>query len=265
MNERIIVSMTSYPGRIANVSKSIFLLLKKQTLPPDEIHLWLAEPEFLNKELSLPSDLQTIIKTVENVHLHWLPENTYCHKRHEIFKYTSDDDLVFLIDDDVRYSDDLIQKVVETHNKFPNCIICYNQYSKHEYDGRKIIYGKAAPEKEPKANWNRWCGQSMIPAKLYPKEILSDENQEIRNQLSPISDECWLQPWLVFYDIPIYHLHYNWGIDIDKNNGKRKGLCSSTHTVEANGYEKRDNWLYAVLSRYPFILDKYHSIFSYNS
>jgi hypothetical protein len=46
MNERILVSMTSYPARITNVGKAIFLLLNKQTRKPDEIHLWLAEPEF---------------------------------------------------------------------------------------------------------------------------------------------------------------------------------------------------------------------------
>jgi hypothetical protein len=31
----------------------------------------------------------------------------------------------------------------------------------------------------------------MIPSAIYPKEILSDENQKIRNNTSPVSDECW--------------------------------------------------------------------------
>jgi len=31
----------------------------------------------------------------------------------------------------------------------------------------------------------------MIPVKIYPKEILSEANQNIRNKVSPISDECW--------------------------------------------------------------------------
>lgn len=72
----IIVSMTSHRGRIKNVSKSIFLLLKKQTLPPDEIHLWLAEEEFPLKETELPSELNTIILH-NKVKLHWLEKNTY--------------------------------------------------------------------------------------------------------------------------------------------------------------------------------------------
>ena len=256
MSERVIVSMTSYPGRITNVGKAIYLLLTKQTRKPDEIHLWLAIPQFPNKEKDLPDDLRTVL-TMDKVYIHWLPKNTYVHKRHEIFKTTKDEDCVFLIDDDVRYADNLIQKVMETHTKFPNCIVCYNRYPKHEYKGRKIIYGYAAPENEPKANWNRWCGQSMIPSKLYPKDILDNDHQEVRNRTSPISDECWFQPWTVWYDIPIFHLSYGWGEDLDKSKSKWKGLVESSHKKEANGFERRDNWLFAVLSEYPFIKEKY--------
>lgn len=262
MSERVLVSMTSYPGRISNVSKSIWLLLFKQIRRPDEIHLWLAEPEFPNREKDLPQDLQKLL-SIPCVKLHWVEKNTYVHKRHEIFKITNDNDCVFLIDDDVRYSDDLIRKVMETHDKFPNCIVCYNQYPRHQYSGRKIIYGIGAREIKPEANLNRWCGQSMIPSKLYPKDILSEENQSIRDITSPVSDECWFQPWTVFYDIPIYHLKYGWGIDLDSNKGKLSGLVSWSHKKDENGYEKRDNWLYDVLNKYPKILEKFKRLFNY--
>ena len=254
--------MTSYPGRITNVGKSIYFLLTKQTLKPDEIHLWLSIEEFPNKEKDLPIDLLSVLN-INNVFLHWLSKNTYVHKRHEIFKQTTDDDYVFLIDDDVRYSDDLIQKVMETHNKFPNCIICYNRYPEHKYNGRRIIYGPEINEIEPAINKVRWCGQSMIPSKLYPKEILDNKHQEVRNKTSPISDECWFQPWTVFYDIPIFHLRYRWGIDIDPKKSKWTGIVGFSHQKEANGYEKRDNWLYAVVSSYPEVFDKYKRLFNY--
>ncbi|MBO7693274.1 MAG: hypothetical protein J6T10_11650 [Methanobrevibacter sp.] len=262
MSERVIVSMTSYPGRISNVGKSIYLLLNYQRRKPDEIHLWLSVEEFANKEKDLPADLLAMLNH-NKVTLHWLQKNTYVHKRHEIFKYTTDEDCVFLIDDDVRYSDDLIQRVMETHTKFPNCIVCYNQYSKHQYNGKRIIYGNSLPEKEPKVNWNRWCGQSMIPSKLYPKEILDESHQEVRNRTSPISDECWFQPWTVFYDIPIFHLWYGWGIDIDPKKGKNTGIVAFSHQKEANGYEKRDNWMYAVITSYPEVFEKYKRLFRY--
>lgn len=264
MRDRIIVTMTSYPKRIGNVAKSIFALLKKQTLPPDEIHLWLAIPQFPKKEKDLPEDLQAIVK-LPKVFLHWLPKNTYVHKRHEYFKIAHQNDCVFLIDDDVRYANDLIERVMNTHQKYPNCIVCYNPYESHTYDGVKIRYHKRLPEDRPMACHNRWCGQSMIPAKIYPIKILSASYQAIRNRTSPISDECWFQPWTVYYDIPIYHLDYDWGTDLDTSINKWDGLCKYSHQRDTNGLERRDNWLNAVLKSFPEILEKYKRLFNYGN
>lgn len=261
MSEKIVVSMTSYPGRITNVGKSIYLLLTKQTKTPEEIHLWLAEPEFINKEKDLPTDLVSILEH-DKIYLHWLPKNTYCHKRHEIFKYTTDEDCVFLIDDDVRYNDKLIETVMNDHQKFPNAVINYNGYSAHVYKGRKIIYTSELNSKEPTVDI-RFCGQSMIPAKVYPKEVLTEENKEIRDKICPVCDESWFTPWLVYHNVPVYCERFGWGVDIDPKINKWKGLCNSTHEVEANGYEKRDNWLFAVLSNYDFLMKAYQDKFGY--
>ena len=261
---KIVVSMTSYPGRIMNVGKSIFLLLKKQTIKPDEIHLWLSIEEFPNKEKSLPEDLNLIIEKCDDVFLHWLEKNTYVHKRHEIFKFI-EDAYVFLIDDDVRYSDNLIETVVRKAKQYPNTIVCYNRYDQHRYVEKHILYGNPTPiDLPPFINKYRWCGQSMIPSNIYPKECLTKENQEIRDRTSPVSDECWFQPWTVFYDIPIFHLSYGWGIDIDPKKSKWTGIVGFSHQKEANGYEKRDNWLYAVVSSYPEVFDKYKRLFNYD-
>lgn len=260
--DRVIVSMTSYPKRIANVAMSIFLLLTRQTRKPDEIHLWLSIEEFPNMEESLPEDLRAVLNH-ERVFMHWLLKNTFVHKRHEIFKIASDNDCVFLIDDDVRYDDNLIASVMLVHNEHRDCIVCYNNYNPHEYDGRHILYRNNKLGAGPHINKVRWCGQSMIPAKVYPKNILDDSHKDIRSKTSPVSDECWFQPWVVYNDIPIYYLSFGWGTDIDPDNGKNKGLVAWSHQKDENGYEKRDNWLWSVLSAYPDILNKYKREFNY--
>lgn len=261
-NGKIIVSMTSYPKRITNVGKSIFLLLTRQSVVPDEIHLWLSIEEFPKLEDSLPADLRAVLNH-ESVYLHWVKKNTYVHKRHEIFNIVDENDLVFFVDDDVKYSDNLISTVLKTHKRFPNCIICYNRYALHKYRGRHIIYGKRVGDSYPQVNRVRWCGQSMIPAKLYPRVILGESYKSVRDRTSPISDECWFQPWTVFYDIPIYHLNFGWGSNICKDIDHNKGLCVSTHYTDSNGLERRDNWLHAVLEAYPDILEKYRRLFNY--
>lgn len=258
---KILVSMTSYPGRIKNVGISIFLLLKQQTLPPDEVHLWLAAPQFPNKESDLPEDLQKVIKHPK-VKLHWTEKDTYCHKRHEIFKYVQPTDLVFLFDDDVHYNDRLIETVLKDHERFPNAIINYEWYAEHQYNGRRILYNNAKDYAKPSVNI-RWCGQSMIPSNVYPRECLSDDVQSVRDEICPVCDESWFTPWLVANNVPVFCEHFGWGEDIDKDNSKWKGLCSSTHQVESNGYERRDNWLYAVLTKFPKLHNAYITKFGY--
>ena len=97
------------------------------------------------------------------------------------------------------------------------------------------------------------------------KEILDDAHQAVRDRTSPISDECWFQPWTVYYDIPIFHLRYGWGIDIDPKIKKESGIVGWSHQIESNGLERRDNWLYSVLSNIPELLEKYKRLFNYGN
>lgn len=76
--KQVIASMTSYPPRIENVAVCVNYLLTKQTVKPDEVHIWLADPEF--PERKIPDDLAAMIDD-KVVFLHWLPENTYTHTR----------------------------------------------------------------------------------------------------------------------------------------------------------------------------------------
>lgn len=259
---KIVVSMTSYPKRIVNVGKSIYALLNKQTLPPDEIYIWLSTEEFPNKENDLPKDLVLFSEVSNKIKIKWVEKNTYVHKRHEIFKIIKDA-YVFFMDDDVYYNEDLIKTVVEKAKQYPNSIICYNNYNPHEYHGKHILYRNNTFGSGPFINKIRWCGQSMIPSEIYPMEILSDEYKKIRDKTSPISDECWFQPFVVEYNLPIYYCNFGWGIDISPTLGKQSGLVSWSHQLDANGLEKRDNWLNAVLNAFPNILKKYERLFNY--
>ena len=261
-NPRILVSITSYPARIKNVPMVIFSLLKKQTRTPDEIHLWLALPQFPNKEANLPPDLVAMSKA-NLVTIHWLEKDTVCHKRHEIFNQCQPNDCVFIVDDDTIYANNLIKTVMEVHEKYPNAIICYNTASKHLYKGKHILY-PTSPIGGPYVNVGRINGNSMFPANVLPTEVYSVEYKNIRDKCTPICDESWITPWLVLYDVPIYWLQFGWGTEIDPVNIKMaNGLVSQTHKIESNGLERRDNWLAAVLDEFPLIKQKYERLFNY--
>ena len=262
MSERVIVSMTSYPGRICNVGKAIFYLLTKQTRQPDEIHLWLAEPEFKNREKDLPVDLTAMLNH-DKVFLHWLPKNTYCHKRHEIFNIAKEDDCIFIIDDDTYYADNLIETVMKVHEQHPNAVISYNRASCHYYRGKHMLY-PVSPLGGPYVNVGRINGNSMFPYKVMPKAVYEKGYIETRDKCTPICDESWITPWLVYFDVPIIWLNFGWGTEIDHSKvDMNKGLVSQTHKVEENGLERRDNWLANVLNAFPKIKEKYEKLFNY--
>ena len=264
MKERVIVSMTSYPGRICNVGIAIYFLLTRQTRKADEIHLWLAEPEFPSREKDLPQDLNSILEACDDVvFLHWLPKNAYCHKRHEIFHSAKPGDCIFIIDDDTYYADNLIETVMGVHMKYPEAIISYNVASCHKYQGKHMLYPES-PVGGPYVNLGRINGNSMFPFNAMPKEVYDLSNVEIRDRCTPICDESWITPWLVYHDVPIIWLNFGWGTEINPNRVKMwQGLVSQTHKIEANGLERRDNWLANVLDSFPEIKEKYERLFNY--
>lgn len=256
---RAIVSMTSWPKRIMYVAKVVNALLS-QTRKPDEIHLWLAKEEFEDKKL--PEDLQTLVDD-KDVMLHWLEKNAYLHKRHEIFKYTTDDDLVFFFDDDVIYKNTLIEEVMNKSEELGNkTIINYHSFVNHKYDGKHIKYSRRETDNK-EYNYCMWCGHSMIPSKIYPKFLLEDEYVKKRDELSPISEECWLQPWLIWLNIPICCADCGCGEEVARN-AKRLGLCSWYYKLDENRLSYKDKCLYAVLNEYNFIYEKYKKLFNYD-
>lgn len=260
--ERVVVTMTSYPKRIENVATSIMLLLTKQTRSPDEIHLFLAESEFPNLYEDLPETLRNVLQ-FPKVTLHWLKKNTFCHKRHEIFKYLDDFACVFSIDDDVEYDKNLIKTIMEEHKKHPNSIFNYELYSEHVYEGIKIKYKNFNKYKSSPSIRIRYCGQSMIPSYMYPKYILNEKIENIRDKICPVCDESWTNPWIVHNNISIVNMNFGWGTDISSNIDHKQGLCKSTNQPDKDGLTPREKWLNAVLTTFPSLLKDYERLFNY--
>ena len=103
---RVIVSMTSWKQRIGNVAKVIHSLLEQDRMP-DLIELNLAIPEFPNKELDLPKDLQSLVMSNSRVNVNWVPVDTNVFKKiiPTLQKYAGTGDFIGLsVDDDILYS-----------------------------------------------------------------------------------------------------------------------------------------------------------------
>ena len=119
-NQKIIVSLTSFPGRIDTVWISIESLLR-QTVKPDQIILWLASTQFDGLDC-LPQRLLDLQKRGLTIRF---CDDLRSHKKYFYVMQEYPEDLVILADDDIIYPSDMVEKLMRMHQKYPNdiCVI----------------------------------------------------------------------------------------------------------------------------------------------
>lgn len=125
----VVVSMTSWKGRINNVSRTIVSLLQSN-FKPRSIELNLSEEEFPKKEKELPKDLLLLVETCP-VNINWVGKNTKSFKKiiPTLKKYWNEKDLyIFSADDDVIYQKEMLGKFIAINKKYDeNCCVCFGR------------------------------------------------------------------------------------------------------------------------------------------
>ncbi len=118
-NEKIVVSLTSFPARINKVYYAIKSLMI-QTEKADEIRLFLAEEQFPKKYL--PKKLQKLVD--RGLNIIWTDDKRSHKKYYYSLQGQRGNELVITYDDDIIYEKDSIEKLIKAHRCFPDCIIC---------------------------------------------------------------------------------------------------------------------------------------------
>lgn len=136
--KKVIASMTSFPGRIDKIHLSIKSLFC-QTHKPDRIILWLAEEQFPDHKL--PSTIEELIdvglevKYVENI--------MGCKRWFYIYPELRDEELLVTFDDDIVFPEKCIERIIRTHEKFPDAIVCdRGQTVAYDATGKMLIPGR---------------------------------------------------------------------------------------------------------------------------
>ncbi|WP_156111459.1 glycosyltransferase family 2 protein [Pontibacillus halophilus] len=189
--KKIIVSLTTFPGRINVVWIAIESLLR-QSVKPDKIILWLADSQFDSIE-SLPKRLQAqqsrglTIKFCEDL------------RSHKKYYYTFNDypnDLIITVDDDVIYPTKTVEVLVNTHVKHPYSICCNR--------GHLMTLNKDNTLKSYK-NWgynpldftgpSKFLCPTGVSGVLYPPNSVNQEvfNRENIRSLCFYADDLWLK------------------------------------------------------------------------
>lgn len=188
-NDNIIISLTSFPARIHEVWQ-VIECMKRQTLLPKKIILWLSQDQFPTRD-SVPQSLwdrEDDIFTIRFVN-----GDIRSHKKYYYVSKEYSDQLIFLIDDDIYYPTDILENVYKAYLLHPKAIVCnYGYLVKFDKLGRIQPYIQwklmTKASSEDQLFFGSGGGTLFKPSELY----FDLDKSNLAIKLAPLADDIWL-------------------------------------------------------------------------
>lgn len=204
--QKIIVSLTSYPKRIAMVHKVIKSLFE-QTWKADRIILYLSEEEFPQKEQNLPKRLTALLGQ-NGFSIIWVDENLRSHKKY-FYSLQKGENIVITIDDDACYAKSMIEDLMTGHKKYPQAVLARNVHTIVLDENRLAKYREWASFPVQFANQPRrdLCAIG-VGGILYPPKCASKNwfDKEGIHNLAMNQDDLWLKFHEIADGIPVVYI-----------------------------------------------------------
>jgi hypothetical protein len=198
-----VVSLTSFPQRIAKVHLVVESLLR-QTYQPKRIILWLSEEQFSSLN-DLPVQLLKLQKRGLEIYL--TPGDLRSYKKYFFLLKAQPDVPFIIVDDDIFYLSKAIEYLVTTHMKYPNAI-CANRCKKIEINKPYIQW--------PSIKGDVQSGRfDLIPTGcggvLYPSNSLHSDakNEKLFLDICKDADDIWLNCMAFLNSFPIAYTGKN--------------------------------------------------------
>lgn len=185
----IIVSFTSFPARIENVWQVVECMLR-QTLKPSKILLWLSKEQFPTSD-SIPQSLHNLKSDIFEIRM--VDGDVRSHKKYLYTLQEYPDVLLFLIDDDIYYPTDILERSMSEFEKGKSTVVCnYGYFMKYQENGKLAPYrswSRAIKYSESESVFFGSGGGTLIcTSKL--TGLATDIELALR--LTPIADDIWL-------------------------------------------------------------------------
>ncbi len=186
---RIIVTLTSFPARINKlwlVIETIF----RQTTKPDIIILWLSKEQFPHLS-SLPQNLLNMQKRGLKIELR--DGDLRSHKKYYYVLQEFPKDTMITIDDDIFYRNNMIETLLEYSEKYPECIISNFSHKIIRKNNKIESYKKWIKNiKYEDSGFDLFFGSgggTLFPVNSLYSEVL---NTEIFMSICSKADDVWL-------------------------------------------------------------------------
>lgn len=197
-DNKIVVSLTSYPDRFVRLHNCIKSLLG-QTCRPDRLVLYLSEEECSN--VPIPAALQKLVPhglEIRYTSGNFRSLNKFIHALSDF-----PDHVIVTCDDDKLYPPDWLMGLVDGHEAHPGKIICWRsrQISLTDDDQLK-------PYREWPLTSHNTPSSGILPlgvgGVLYPRDCFTREVRDISlfQALCPTADDLWLKAMAIRNNTP---------------------------------------------------------------
>jgi|GEM_PF-6803634 glycosyltransferase involved in cell wall biosynthesis len=203
VHDDVIVSMTSYPGRMGTIDQTIRTLMK-QTVKPEAIVLWLSEEQFPGGKKDVPASVLSLLG--RGLDIQFRKGDLKPHKKYFYALQEFPDKIVITVDDDILYEPDTIEKLMESYRLFPNAVSAMRVH--------RILFseGKVKPYSEWKLNDpsffrnpSRLAMATGAGGVLYPPGIMPESlfDEEAIMDTCLFGDDLWLKTNELLAGIPV--------------------------------------------------------------
>ena len=187
--KKVILALTSYPPRFPMLDKVLKRLLD-QTFKPDRLILYL--DDFL-KPGDVPDSITSL--TQYGLEIRYVPYDLKPHKKYFFAMQEFPEDVVITVDDDTIYSRELVETLVASWRRFPDCVSALRAH--------KIAF--KGGELRPYTEWGWKCEELNRPSMrfmatggggvLYPPHCIPKEGFDVDaiKATSLSADDLWLK------------------------------------------------------------------------
>ena len=206
VNSDLIVSLTSFPQRINNVHLVIKSILN-QSYKPHKVILWLGIEYFPNKDDDLPSVLIDLKK--RGLEIEFCEDLKPHTKYFYAFKKYPKNRIV-TVDDDLFYPKNMLEKLLQFHEIYPNAIVANRVREISFTNGRINNYRNwkinSVKESEP----SKIIFATGVGGVLYQPHLFSEElfNKTDIKKMSLNADDVWLKANQMLNDIKVVWTNY---------------------------------------------------------
>lgn len=252
---KLIVSLTSFPERMYEIHYTLYSLLT-QTLKPDEVVLWLAKEQFPNGEADIPPAVLQLQKN--GLTIKWCEDlRSYKKLIPSLKEYP--DDIIVIVDDDVYYPADWLDKMYRQYLKTPGCVIGHRSHRiRLGADGHPLPYKQWQKNTtQPKPSFRNFltgCGGVLYPPHSLYKDV---GDAELFRKIAPYADDIWFWAMTVLNNVKVRSFRGRMRkvllVNPERELRNTEQLTLTQLNIAQDGNNKQ---MAAVIAHYPQLLEK---------